>query len=48
MATTFILLGVLMIFFCGASATLLAQQDTALPINFAHIGETENLDLSKG
>ena len=48
MATTFILLGVLMIFLCGASATLLAQQDTTQPIDFVHIAETENLDLSKG
>ena len=31
MATTFILLGVLMIFFCGASATLLTQRDTTPP-----------------
>ncbi len=48
MATPFILLGVLMIFLCGASATLLAQQDTALPIDFVHIEDTGNLDLSKG
>ena len=48
MTTTFILLGVLMIFLCGASAALLAQQDIALPIDFVHIEDTENLDLSKG
>ena len=47
MATTFILLGVLMIFLCGASAALLAQQDTALPIDFVHIEDTKDLNLSK-
>ena len=48
MTSSFFVLAVLIVLLFGASSAVWAQQDPVLPVDFVHITDTEDLDISKG